>query len=556
MLDEHVALLEEQPAWNAFRTANPTVVPDLRDAVFPFNKGFHELNLHGCCFDGAMLDHTSFWYSDLSGASFEQANLKEVKLGDHDGNYEERRKTDLNRRGCSFRGARMTRAQMQNADLTDASFRAAQLAGAAFDGAVLAGADFTGAFLKDASFRGADLTGATFSSCDLTTTKFGEATCSATTFDNVDLSVAFEVEGIRFTSPCAVSISTIFRSSGVFPGGFFAAAQRNLPRRFLNKLERFSRKTPMEYSSCFISYAHIDGPFAEKLYGALNRHGVQCFFDAKSLTPGEPFEHTIPEAVAGYDVFVVVLSKNSIDREWVIKKELALAHDLGKSVLGIKVDDAVDQREDGWRLAPGHISDFRGWKKPAEFKTQVGLMLDALRRKRPWLPQPPPTTTTERRLAECLLCDADLACRRCKPRSAPLSAVSSGLAGLLETHCGGRRSRQCVQYPKALDEHFMRGTRQGEPHGVGGVPGSDGECRRRRHGDAALGSRGCERFRPPRARQFHPRVVRARIGLNRQVGTRRAQQPLPCHSVPALVPDQAGHRAIRHPSHAQLQREP
>jgi len=392
MIEEHLALVETPIAWNTFREANPNVVPDFQDALFHDQKGFHELNLRGSCFERATLERASFEYSDLAGARFNNARLKEVRLGDHDENYEERRKTDLNRRACSFRGAQMTRAQMQHADLTGASFRGAQLAGAAFDGAVLVDADFSGAFLKDASFRGADLTGARLSGCELTTTKFGGSTCGHTTFDNVDVSVACEVDDIRFTSPCVVSISTIFRSSGVFPGNFFATAQRDLPRRFLNKLERFTRKTPMEYSSCFISYAHLDSVFAEKLHSALQRHGVQCFFDSKSLSPGEPFEQTLLEAVAGYDSFVVILSENSIDREWVIRKELALALELQKSVIPIKVDDAVDRREEAWRLAPGsHMSDFRGWKKPAAFNEQVDLMLDALRRKRPWLlPGPAP----------------------------------------------------------------------------------------------------------------------------------------------------------------------
>jgi hypothetical protein len=40
MLEEHVALVEDEAAWNTFRAANPNVVPDLRDAIFPKGKDF------------------------------------------------------------------------------------------------------------------------------------------------------------------------------------------------------------------------------------------------------------------------------------------------------------------------------------------------------------------------------------------------------------------------------------------------------------------------------------------------------------------------------------
>jgi hypothetical protein len=83
-------------------------------------------------------------------------------------------------------------------------------------------------------------------------------------------------------------------------------------------------------------------------------------------------------------------------REWVIRKELALAHELEKRIVPIKVDDAVDRREEAWRLAPGsHISDFRSWQKLAAFKEQVDLMLEALRRKRPSLLPGPATRSPD-----------------------------------------------------------------------------------------------------------------------------------------------------------------
>ncbi len=51
-------------------------------------------------------------------------------------------------------------------------------------------------------------------------------------------------------------------------------------------------------------------------------------------------------------------------------------------------------------------------------------------------------------------------------------------------------------------------------------------------------------------------MVRARIRLDRHIRTCLAQQPLPRRCISALVPDQARHRTVRHPSDTQLQREP
>jgi hypothetical protein len=93
--------------WNEWRQANPTIVPDLREA-----------DLSGAILAGADLRE-----ADLSGASLYGADLRGAILAG----------ADLN--GADLRGADLREADLSGADLNEASLYGADLRGADLRGA-------------------------------------------------------------------------------------------------------------------------------------------------------------------------------------------------------------------------------------------------------------------------------------------------------------------------------------------------------------------------------------------------------------------------------------
>jgi hypothetical protein len=63
----------------------------------------------------------------------------------------------------------------------------------------------------------------------------------------------------------------------------------------------------------FLSYAHEDRPQAERLAIALRQESHDVFFDRDDLPPGEGYHRTIREAVQGCELFIFLVSSNSID---------------------------------------------------------------------------------------------------------------------------------------------------------------------------------------------------------------------------------------------------
>ncbi|HYH55050.1 MAG TPA: pentapeptide repeat-containing protein, partial [Anseongella sp.] len=155
---------------------------------------FHDFYLLGTDFRGGFLEQADFSQATLRGVLFDGARLAGAKF--------QGRGLEANRgQGyppCSFTGANLRGAQLDNcradgcpfsnADLTGARLAGASLRYADFRGAVLAGANLADTDLNGADLRGADLRGTNFSGADLRrvrideTTQFGRAPENRTVF--------------------------------------------------------------------------------------------------------------------------------------------------------------------------------------------------------------------------------------------------------------------------------------------------------------------------------------------------------------------------------------
>ena len=64
----------------------------------------------------------------------------------------------------------------------------------------------------------------------------------------------------------------------------------------------------------FISYATEDREIAEQIYLALTEAGDQVFFDRTSLPPGDAYHTRIRSAVEQSDLFIFLITPNSVTR--------------------------------------------------------------------------------------------------------------------------------------------------------------------------------------------------------------------------------------------------
>lgn len=172
---EHLAkLMEGVEAWNAWREANPDVIPELQGA-----------NLQGAFLGPAYPDGSFFNFAHLENTTVFVQDLKPVNL------------TAAHLNGANLEGARLIKAMLQGADLSEAhiegailgeadlqhaSLRAAHLERAYFwkarlqavnlteahlEGAILGKAKLEGAYIQYAHLEGANLWHAHFEGANL-----------------------------------------------------------------------------------------------------------------------------------------------------------------------------------------------------------------------------------------------------------------------------------------------------------------------------------------------------------------------------------------------------
>lgn len=77
----------------------------------------------------------------------------------------------------------------------------------------------------------------------------------------------------------------------------------------------------------FLCHASQDKPEVWKLHRYLKTRGVKPWLDVEDLLPGEDWEVEIPKALFSSDIILVCLSKNSVNKEGYVQKEIAFALD-------------------------------------------------------------------------------------------------------------------------------------------------------------------------------------------------------------------------------------
>jgi hypothetical protein len=146
------------------------------------------------------------------------------------------------------------------------------------------------------------------------------------------------------------------------------------------------REDAIQFFSCFISYSTKDQLFADRLHADLQNKGVRCWFAPHDLPIGAKTLDAIDAAIRLKDKLLLILSKSSIDSDWV-ENEVSAAYAEERSrkqvvLVPIRIDNTVMSTTEPWARMlreQRNIGDFRQWKKPTEYQKSLDRLLRDLK---------------------------------------------------------------------------------------------------------------------------------------------------------------------------------
>lgn len=289
---------------------------------------------------------------DLAGAELQGVNLIGV-------NFQGTNLYGANLQGTNLYGALLIKANLERANLIEANLERANLI--------------------EANLQEAFLTGVSLQGANLQRTNLTQAVVGNTTFGNVDLREVRGLDSLKHLFPSTIGIDTIYRSEGHIPETFLKDA--GVPDTFITYMHSLTVR-PIEYYSCFISYASKDQSCVERLYTDLRAAGVRCWYAPEDLKIGERIRVGIDESIRLHDKLLLVLSKHSVASDWV-EKEVETAMEKERQqrrtvLFPVRLDDAVMKIETGWPadIRRGRsIGDFRKWKQHNEYQKALQRLL-------------------------------------------------------------------------------------------------------------------------------------------------------------------------------------
>ena len=257
----------------------------------------------------------------------------------------------------------LSAANLSKAKLSGAKLSAANLSGAKLSGANLIGAKLSGADLGLADLGLANLIGAKIRNANLKGTELNDARFRSTILADVDLSKAKGLETVSHAGPSTIGTDTLAKTGIItaeietfLRGCGLESWEIETARLYDQALDAeqisehlttqiFSKRThgPMFMGGVFISYAHANVDFVDKLCAAIMEQGIQVYLDRRDFVAGS-IEKNISRAIRINDQVVLVLSEEALKSKWVwdeIATTLEKEEEEGRDILfPIAVNDS------------------------------------------------------------------------------------------------------------------------------------------------------------------------------------------------------------------------
>ena len=246
----------------------------------------------------------------------------------------------------------------------------------------LASDDATGINLYRANLEHATLIGTNLHGANLRDANFRHTRLAFTIFGNANLTGARGLEYCQHLGPSIVDYQTIAKSWPL-PVSFLRGC--GLPENLIEYLPSLLQR-PIEFYSCFISYSTKDQDFVDRIYADLQLKGVRCWLAPEELKIGDRFRQRIDEAIRLHDKLLLVLSKHSVQSDWVreeVESCLEREHREKRNLLfPITLDDAIMETNEAWAASirrQRHIGNFREWKKHDSYSAALERVLRDLK---------------------------------------------------------------------------------------------------------------------------------------------------------------------------------
>ena len=413
--EEHLKVLQQGVEnWNTWRQESPDVIPDLKGAILKEAKLSHvdfdnadmtyadlsDANLTHAHLDGACLRGAKLTRTRLKNATLRDAVVSDADLSNADLSNARLDHADFSR--ARFSGSVLIRVNLSNAKLRHARFShsllySADLARADLSYAYLTHTDLSFADLTYSNLQGANLTYANLCSAILDGTILTKAMIGWTVFANTDLSAVKELETLRHAGPSFISIDTLYKSVGNIPPEFLNGC--GVPDGLASFLPSvIDRHQALEFYSCFISYSSTDEEFAKYLHSRLRDEHIRVWFAPEDIRGGEKLEEQIDRAIQVHDRLLIVLSKSSLQSQWVMteirKARKTETRENRRKLFPIRLvtfqellewqcveaDSGIDLAIEVRRY---FISDFSNWKDRNSFEIAFSRLLRDLKPQRP-----------------------------------------------------------------------------------------------------------------------------------------------------------------------------
>ena len=215
----------------------------------------------------------------------------------------------------------LTMASLKNKNLRHFNFSNAK-----FSRADLSHVNFGLADLDGADLTGCNLTGTNLSACSLQRTILEQCRLWGTRFCNVDLSQVVGLATVTHRGPSTIGMDSLYRSEGQIPVGFLRDA--GVPEDVIESFLPLVRDGyPIQWHSCFISYATRDEDFARRLYSRMRSAKLRVWYATEDLKGGELLVDQLFKAIQLHDKLLLILSQHSVHSEWV-KTEIRKAREV------------------------------------------------------------------------------------------------------------------------------------------------------------------------------------------------------------------------------------
>ncbi|HEU5380019.1 MAG TPA: toll/interleukin-1 receptor domain-containing protein [Ktedonobacteraceae bacterium] len=368
-------LMQGSEVWNQWREQQRHGAADMRLDLSGVQMNWSdlvEIDLHGADLSDAGLIGSDLRRSNLSKTDLYNAALARADLSDASLQDARLIKVRLNE-------ARLKRTNLVRANINGAEMKGSILIQADLKEANLSSADLVGANLSGADLQGANLSGAKLHNADLRWVEIWQ-----TIFANVDLRQAKGLNEVFHHGPSHVDLLTIKLPQDGSALHFLRSC--GIPDKWID-FWRSTAMNPIQYHSCFISYAHQDNDLAHRLHSDLQAHGVRCWFAPHDMKIGDKIRPRIDEAIHLQDKLLLILSEHSVASDWVEHEvETALARERKEKrtiLFPIHLDNAILERDYiGWAALvqhERHIGDFTEWKDHDQYQAAFKRLLRDLK---------------------------------------------------------------------------------------------------------------------------------------------------------------------------------